>query len=177
MEPNFSHKREELLKYEVCLKKHYFHLLVFLFCILQNGWPKKALSLISSQDHCHRFSTSQISCMLRAGFEPVQHLKSRICWMNLFSSDNHHITMPFTSPLEAPILFIETFLLYKKRLKNFCLQHIFCVFFYLTQPTFCNFIWQNHFLNWDFDDVRCVVGNKRRHTTIQSRIPGGDSGR
>ena len=37
---------------------------------------RKALSLISSRDHCQRSSPSQISDTLRAGFEPAQNLSS-----------------------------------------------------------------------------------------------------
>ena len=37
---------------------------------------QKAFSLISSQDHCQKSSPSQISDMLRAGFEPAQNLSS-----------------------------------------------------------------------------------------------------
>ena len=40
------------------------------------GWPTKAFSLISSWDHCQRYSPSQISDMLQAGFEPAQNLSS-----------------------------------------------------------------------------------------------------
>ena len=35
---------------------------------------QKVLSLISSQDHCQRFSPSRISDTPRAGFEPAQNL-------------------------------------------------------------------------------------------------------
>ena len=37
---------------------------------------QKVFSLISSQDHCQKSSPSQISDMLRAGFEPAQNLSS-----------------------------------------------------------------------------------------------------
>ena len=37
---------------------------------------QKEFSLISSQDHCQRYSSSQISNMPRAGFEPIQNLSS-----------------------------------------------------------------------------------------------------
>ena len=37
---------------------------------------RKALSLISSQDHCQRSSASRISNTPRAGFEPAQNLSS-----------------------------------------------------------------------------------------------------
>ena len=37
---------------------------------------RKAFSLISSRDHCQRYSPSRISDMLRAGFEPAQNLSS-----------------------------------------------------------------------------------------------------
>ena len=37
---------------------------------------RKALSLISSQEHCQRFSPSQISDTPRAGFEPAQNLSA-----------------------------------------------------------------------------------------------------
>ena len=37
---------------------------------------QKAFSLISSRDHCQRFSPSRISDTPRAGFEPVQNLSS-----------------------------------------------------------------------------------------------------
>ena len=40
------------------------------------GWPTKAFSLISSWNHCQRYSPSQISDMLQAGFEPAQNLTS-----------------------------------------------------------------------------------------------------
>ena len=36
----------------------------------------KAFSLISSRDHCQRFSPSQISDTPRAGSEPAQNLNS-----------------------------------------------------------------------------------------------------
>ena len=38
-------------------------------------WQKE-VSLISSQDHCQRYSSSQISNMPQAGFEPIQNLSS-----------------------------------------------------------------------------------------------------
>ena len=37
---------------------------------------RKAFSLISSQDHCQRSSTSRISDTPQAGFEPAQNLSS-----------------------------------------------------------------------------------------------------
>ena len=37
---------------------------------------KKVLSLISSRDHCQRFSPSQILDMPQAGFEPVRNMSS-----------------------------------------------------------------------------------------------------
>ena len=37
---------------------------------------RTALSIISSWDHCQRFSPSQISNTSRAGFEPAQNLSS-----------------------------------------------------------------------------------------------------
>ena len=37
---------------------------------------RKVISLISSLDHCQRFSPSRISDTPRAGFEPVQNLSS-----------------------------------------------------------------------------------------------------
>ena len=37
---------------------------------------RKAFSLISSQNHCQRFSPSQISDTPLAGFEPAQNLSS-----------------------------------------------------------------------------------------------------
>ena len=37
---------------------------------------RKESSLISSRDHCQRFSPSRISNTPRAGFEPVQNLSS-----------------------------------------------------------------------------------------------------
>ena len=46
---------------------------------------RKAFSLISSRDHCQRFSPSQISDTLRAGFEPSKNLRN---------SDNHYTTAP-----------------------------------------------------------------------------------
>ena len=47
---------------------------------------RKALSLISSRDHCQRFSPSRISDMPWAGFEPGENLSSGLVeW----SSDNH----------------------------------------------------------------------------------------
>ena len=56
--------------------------------LLWNGWRWKALSLISSRDHCQRFSPSYISGTPRAGFEPAQNLSSGCC-MELCGSDNH----------------------------------------------------------------------------------------
>ena len=44
------------------------------FCGMVDQW--KVLSLISSQDHCQRFSPLQISEMPQAGFEPAQNLSS-----------------------------------------------------------------------------------------------------
>ena len=37
---------------------------------------QRMLSLISSQDHCQRFSPSQISNTLQAGYKPVRNLSS-----------------------------------------------------------------------------------------------------
>ena len=45
-----------------------------LFCGMVNR--RKAFSLISSRDHCHRSSPSRISDTPRAGFEPAQNLIS-----------------------------------------------------------------------------------------------------
>ena len=44
------------------------------FCDMVDRW--KAFSLISSWDHCQRFSPSWISDTSRAGFEPAQNLNS-----------------------------------------------------------------------------------------------------
>ena len=44
------------------------------FCGMVDWW--KAFSLISSRDHCHRSSPSQIYDTPRAGFEPAQNLSS-----------------------------------------------------------------------------------------------------
>ena len=44
------------------------------FCGMVDRW--NAFSLISSQDYYKRSSLSQISDMLRAGFEPAQNLRS-----------------------------------------------------------------------------------------------------
>ena len=43
---------------------------------------RKAFSLISTQDHCQRFSPSQISNMPQAEFEPVQKLNSGFKFWN-----------------------------------------------------------------------------------------------
>ena len=43
-----------------------------LLCDIIDGL--KALSLISSRDHCQRSSPSQVSDTLQAGFEPAQNL-------------------------------------------------------------------------------------------------------
>ena len=51
---------------------------------------RKALSLISNQDHCQRSSPSWISNTLQAGFEPAHEP----AWMKLCSSDNHYTTTP-----------------------------------------------------------------------------------
>ena len=40
------------------------------------GWPQKAFSFISSQDHCQRASPSEISNTSRTGFKPVLNLSS-----------------------------------------------------------------------------------------------------
>ena len=40
------------------------------------GWPKKVISLISSQDYYQRSSPSRISDKLQVGFEFVQNLSS-----------------------------------------------------------------------------------------------------
>ena len=45
-----------------------------LFCGMVD--QQKVFSLISSQDHCQRYSPSQISDMLQAAFEPAQNLSS-----------------------------------------------------------------------------------------------------
>ena len=55
---------------------------------------RKAFSLISSRDHCQRFSPLRISDATRAGFEPAQNLISGFCWMKLCNSDNHYIKLP-----------------------------------------------------------------------------------
>ena len=47
---------------------------------------RKAFSLISSRDHCQRSSPSRISDTPRAGFEPAQNLKFRLCRTKLCSS-------------------------------------------------------------------------------------------
>ena len=45
-------------------------------CFCHMGDQQKALSLISSYDHCHRSSPWRISDMPQAGFEPVQNQSS-----------------------------------------------------------------------------------------------------
>ena len=45
-------------------------------CFLGMVDLRKALSFISSWDHCQRFSTSQISDKPRAGFEAAQNMSS-----------------------------------------------------------------------------------------------------
>ena len=55
---------------------------------------QKVFSLISSQDHCQRYSPSLFSYTLRAGFEPAQNLEFRLCLIKLCSSDNHYTSVP-----------------------------------------------------------------------------------
>ena len=43
---------------------------------LQDDWPRKAFSLISSRDDCQRSSPSRSSNTPRAGFKPSQNLSS-----------------------------------------------------------------------------------------------------
>ena len=69
------------------------------FCGMVDWW--KALSFISSQDHCLRSSPSQISDTLQAGFEPVQNLSSDFVeW----SCAVVITTTPHTAPLFTPLV-------------------------------------------------------------------------
>ena len=58
---------------------------------------RKALSLISSRDHCQRFSPSRISDTPRARFEPAQNQK-------LCSSDNHYTTAPLNEVVQSALI-------------------------------------------------------------------------
>ena len=65
------------------------------FCGMADQW--KTFSLISSQDHCQRSSTSRISDMPQAGFEPAQNLSSSLvkwnCAVVITSTTQCHTTM------------------------------------------------------------------------------------
>ena len=58
--------------------------------------PPKAFSLISSRDHCQRYSQSQISDTPGAGSEPAQNLSSDLvecsCAVVITTTPRHHIT-------------------------------------------------------------------------------------
>ena len=51
-------------------------MMIMMNCFCGMVDQQKAFSLISSRDHCQRFSPSQISDAPRAGFEPAQNLSS-----------------------------------------------------------------------------------------------------
>ena len=56
--------------------RQWTHPLVNCFCFCGMVDRRKAFSLISSRDHCQRFSPSRISDTSRTGFEPAQNLNS-----------------------------------------------------------------------------------------------------
>ena len=51
-------------------------MMIMMNCFCRMVDRRKAFSLISSRDHCQRYSPSRISDMPRAGFEPAQNLSS-----------------------------------------------------------------------------------------------------
>ena len=61
---------------------------------------QKAFSLISSRDHCQRFSPLRISDMPRAGFEPAQNLSSGLvkwsCAVVITTTPQCHYTAAFS---------------------------------------------------------------------------------
>ena len=65
---------------------------------------RKACSLISSRDHCQRFSSSQISDTPLAGFEPPQSLSSGFvewsCAVVVTTAPRCHNTAPLHSNLQ-----------------------------------------------------------------------------
>ena len=68
-------------------------MMMMMNCFLWNGWPRKALSLISSWDHCQRLSPSPISSMLEAGLDLC---KTRIKAYAKWDCENHYTTVPKT---------------------------------------------------------------------------------
>ena len=66
---------------------------------------RNVFSLISSQDHCQRFSPSRVSATPRAGLEPAQNLSSGLVEWNCallittttrcYYTDNHYTTVSF----------------------------------------------------------------------------------
>ena len=85
--------------------------------------------------------------------------------MKICSSDNHHTLMPLTPP-EAPLIFFETFLLFKKRFKNVLFATNVLYFVLPSSPNFLWFHMAKPYVKHDFDDVRCFACNKRQHSTI-----------
>ena len=51
---------------------HFYHYLMVMNCFCGMVDRQKAFRLISSREHCQRFSPSRISDTSRAGFEPAQ---------------------------------------------------------------------------------------------------------
>ena len=51
-------------------------MVMMLNCFCGTVYRRKAFSLISSRDHCQRFSPSRISDTPRTGFEPAQNVSS-----------------------------------------------------------------------------------------------------
>ena len=69
-------------------------MMMIMNCFCGMADRRKVLSLISSWDHCQRFSPSRISNPPRAGFGTCAEPEFRPSLMKLCSSDNQYITAP-----------------------------------------------------------------------------------
>ena len=82
------------------------HTMMMMSCFSGMFDRQKAFSFITNQVHCQRFSPSQISDTLRAGFEPALKQSSDFVeWMRSCRSDTHYSTVPQASvfsPYHAP---------------------------------------------------------------------------
>ena len=90
------HNSQKIPNVQIRPKINIWPALIMMNCFYAMIYRRKAFSLISSWDHCQRFSPSQISDMPRAGFETSAEPEITLRWLKLCSSDNHYTIIPCT---------------------------------------------------------------------------------
>ena len=91
-----NHNSQKIQNVQIRPKINIWPALIMMNCFCAMVYRRKAFSLISSWDHCQRFSPSQISDMQRAGFETRSEPEITLRWLKLCSSDNHYTIIPCT---------------------------------------------------------------------------------